>query len=254
MGDYHINSMGNAQLWEPDESGQLAAENADVTNWTVGDPFILIGQVFYDGACNKATVATGLKLQFDKDDAGSWTDVGAATEISYTEDTTLVNDAGSTDRSLSDPSAGACSGGWITGVECTDGACSHAIDPRENWSDVHWALDTDNASAGVKYTFRVWDTTNNQVLGGTAYSAELTVAAADVNIQATCDTLTLTENVATVNAEVEVDAGTAGLSLVAHQANINAEAEWTGKICGVTNPSKICGVAVTSISKVWGVE
>jgi len=25
---------------------------------------------------------------------------------------------------------------------------------------------------------------------------------------------------------------------------------WTGKICGVTNPSKICGVAVANISKV----
>ena len=28
---------------------------------------------------------------------------------------------------------------------------------------------------------------------------------------------------------------------------------WTGKICGVTNPSKICGVAVANISKVSGV-
>jgi len=31
-------------------------------------------------------------------------------------------------------------------------------------------------------------------------------------------------------------------------------AGWTGKICGVTNPSKICGVAVADITKVCGVE
>ena len=29
-----------------------------------------------------------------------------------------------------------------------------------------------------------------------------------------------------------------------------APSGWTGKICGVTNPSKICGVAVANISKV----
>ena len=28
---------------------------------------------------------------------------------------------------------------------------------------------------------------------------------------------------------------------------------WTGKICGVTNPSKINGIAVANISKVCGV-
>ena len=29
---------------------------------------------------------------------------------------------------------------------------------------------------------------------------------------------------------------------------------WTGKICGVTNPAKICGIAVADISKICGVE
>jgi len=29
---------------------------------------------------------------------------------------------------------------------------------------------------------------------------------------------------------------------------------WTGKICGVENPSKICGVAVADIVKVCGIE
>ena len=28
---------------------------------------------------------------------------------------------------------------------------------------------------------------------------------------------------------------------------------WTGKICGVTNPSKICGIDVADIAKVDGV-
>ena len=28
---------------------------------------------------------------------------------------------------------------------------------------------------------------------------------------------------------------------------------WTGKICGVTNPSKICGIAVADIAKVCGI-
>ena len=32
-----------------------------------------------------------------------------------------------------------------------------------------------------------------------------------------------------------------------------APSGWTGKICGVTNPSKICGVSVANISKVCGV-
>jgi len=32
-----------------------------------------------------------------------------------------------------------------------------------------------------------------------------------------------------------------------------AEEGWTGKICGVENPSKICGVAVANISKVNGI-
>ena len=29
---------------------------------------------------------------------------------------------------------------------------------------------------------------------------------------------------------------------------------WTGKISGVTNPAKICGVAIANISKVMGVS
>ena len=33
----------------------------------------------------------------------------------------------------------------------------------------------------------------------------------------------------------------------------SAPAGWTGKICGVTNPSKICGIAVADITKVCGV-
>lgn len=33
-----------------------------------------------------------------------------------------------------------------------------------------------------------------------------------------------------------------------------AAAGWTGKICGVTNPSKICGVDVADIAKVCGVS
>ena len=32
-----------------------------------------------------------------------------------------------------------------------------------------------------------------------------------------------------------------------------AASGWTGKICGVTNPSKICGIAVADITKVCGV-
>jgi len=34
---------------------------------------------------------------------------------------------------------------------------------------------------------------------------------------------------------------------------VSSVSGWTGKICGVTNPSKICGVAVANISKVSGV-
>ena len=40
------------------------------------------------------------------------------------------------------------------------------------------------------------------------------------------------------------------LSVLDYEA---AAAGWTGKINGVTNPAKICGIAVADISKVCGV-
>jgi len=48
--------------------------------------------------------------------------------------------------------------------------------------------------------------------------------------------------------------GPGGDSTISHIAFVGVSSDgWTGKICGVTNPSKICGVAVANISKVSGV-
>ena len=94
MTTLYIADQHNSILRNAADGANLAAENADVADHSPLTDFILCVQVNYSssGACNKASVATNLQLQFQKD-GGTWTNVGASSEIAYADVSGLTDDA-----------------------------------------------------------------------------------------------------------------------------------------------------------------
>ena len=176
MPTYYIDYIDGSQILT---GGEVAVENEniDVTNWTVGDPFILATLIFSAVNCSKNPIATDLKLQFQKDAEG-FGDVGAATEIMYSEATDLVDDAVGTDYGITAP---ATCGGAISGPqECTDAAIVSNDIAGEAWTQIAWALDTDNATAESVYSFQVYSNSDTAACTNTTAIVTITMAAAPV--------------------------------------------------------------------------
>ena len=174
MGTYYIDTSSGSMLLDANEANPTA-ENGSFTNWQKGDDFILVTAISYS-TCNKTTVACSFKLQFSKN-GGAWTDVGAATEISYPADTTLVDGADSVQRVTTNVNS-LCTSGYQVGRESEgDNVVVAFATTLRYHSDIHWALSTDNATVSSVYTFRVINVTNsNTALSGTIASS-VTMAA-----------------------------------------------------------------------------
>jgi hypothetical protein len=180
MTTLYIADQHNSIIRNEADSANLAAENADVADHAIGTDFILCVQVNHSnsGACNKASVATNLKLQYEKDGGGTWYDCTGANEVVGADVSGLTNDAtGGTARCAGTPTG--CGASVETVKDCEDGEVAGPAITKEYWAELKFGLSPANAAAGVKYTFRLWDDTNSQALAGTI-QAEITIASAPV--------------------------------------------------------------------------
>ena len=182
MSNVNWSDTENCRFFDGSEANITdVGENVSIVDHD-GSDLVLVTQIssytITTGACNKDINSAGFRLEFSED-GGGFTPVGAATAVRYTENTSLVNDASTLDRvtagTMTAYNAG-CASGWITGIECTDGACSHNI-VKERFSDIAWALDFSGATAGSVYTFQVYDTTNTAVLNPVVAIPSVTMAA-----------------------------------------------------------------------------
>lgn len=51
-----------------------------------------------------------------------------------------------------------------------------------------------------------------------------------------------------------IDGSVIGISVDDTNARLGISVGWTGKVCGVTSPAKICGIPVANIAKVMGIS
>jgi len=138
-----------------------AAEDAGKADWDKIADFILATAI----ATSKGPLAYAYKLQWrNKTDAGSFADVGATGDITYSAVTDLVDG-----NALLTGEAGCTGvGTWQDGLESEDdnilpdsGTYSLA---DEYWTEFHWALDCSNALDGKEYEFQLL-TTGDNVIG-----------------------------------------------------------------------------------------
>ena len=130
--------------------------DTNVTGHTVGNKFVFETQ-YWDGVgCARACATTGIKLQYNEDDAG-WVDVGAATPISYADCSGLTDEGASTDNCTAQAT---CASGFEAGIQCEDAVTAHT-QTTEYYSNTQWGLGTVNATPGSTYALQVYDTTNN---------------------------------------------------------------------------------------------
>jgi len=162
------------------------SEDGNVANWNVANEFVLCVGVYVDAACNKASDAEQIQIEFRKD-GGGWTPVGAASEIAY--GSTLTNGASiSAIKTASATATSVCgSGSALSGVQVSGTDTSNAMtNAAEIWTEVHFNLDPANAAAGSNYEFRLTNTTASVVLqdqlANTIIDADITMAAAAGNL------------------------------------------------------------------------
>jgi hypothetical protein len=184
MANTYLGQMGSARIYNSSWVDQSGSDGGNVSDWTIGDQFIWVVQVWQGAACNKAISSSQYKLQFERSDNPTvWTDVGASTEIQYASGLLTDDSASGTRRLTSDPSVGECASGFGTAWENDgDNTLNDAgtIAPAtELHHEFQWALDTDNAVAGKTYNFRVYCITDSSVLSGTP-GASLTIAGGNI--------------------------------------------------------------------------
>ena len=194
MGTYYIDQLDGSQLRDANEANPTA-ENGSLTNWPIGDSFVLCTGISYN-TCNKATVLCQLKLQFAID-GGAFNDVGPTTEISFDATTTLVDGDPSVQRITTSINLN-CTSGFLAGYECEgDNLPPVYATGLGNYSEFHWALNTANAVASSVYTFRVVNVTdgNTPLINDSASSitmssggSTITLLAAAVATTSTTDT------------------------------------------------------------------
>ncbi len=168
-GNTYWDTHGYSRIFNTSWVDQSGSADGDVTDWTIGDPFILVSQVYSNAdACNKDCDGAAFKLQFQNvTDAGSWTDVGSATEISWGSG--VVTDDASGSQRLTGDSLSFCGTGYeqayVNEGDNTLPDSGTLTGSTEQWTELQWVLDTDNATAGKRYIFRIVDTTNSVTLG-----------------------------------------------------------------------------------------
>lgn len=208
---YQTRHGGYSRLGNSDHTGQTA-DNGNKTGWVIGDVFILYSQLVVSRTgCDKTGVGGQIKLRFSKD-GGAWTDVGAATEISWAADADTSLDDDTTGTSQIATNASGCSGAVDTVYE---NAADNTVPDSgttgntasEAWHEIQWGLDTDNATAGSVYTFQLYNITQGTACTGTIASS-LTIASADQTVNMSAGTVASSGQALKVGQTAKMSAGT----------------------------------------------
>ena len=207
MSNYDLTRFHGAQIFADDNNWtDTYAEDSAVTGWTIGNPFVLCVCFSSEPGCNKNTNAQTLTLSFRKD-GGDWTTLGASSEISYASTSaSLTNgDPPSAQRITTDTPIDCGTGYASTGKEIVNTNVSASITlTSETWSEVHFALDTDNASAGSTYEFRLTSSLTGDLSDGTdvVINTSIKMASAPFNITPDSTTHSHTAGTASVSSSV----------------------------------------------------
>ena len=168
-------AQGGSRILDANRVDKSEGDNADVTEWVIGDDFILAVNIHSNG---KDTEAAQYKLRWrNVSDSGSFADVSNTGEITYVATTDL------TDGTAIEIGGRKCStqgDTWQNGEENEGDNSCDSIDLADDYeTEIHWALDTTNALKAKEYAFELYDTTNSASRGtcGATLTMELYVLA-----------------------------------------------------------------------------
>lgn len=154
-----------SRIADASRSDQSGSDDTDVINWVKADDFILATQV----GTSKGPLDRRYKLRWrDVTDAGSFADVAASGEISYTAVTVLVD--GATLGSGSKLCTGIPEPDWQDGLEseadneCPDSPGTYSL-ADDYYSEFQWALDCDGSEYEHEYEFELYEITNGVSIG-----------------------------------------------------------------------------------------
>lgn len=180
--------LKTSRIANSDRADQSGSDGGDVAGWVKTADFILGIQI----DCEKGPIARAYKLQWrDVTAAGSFADVGAATEISYAATTVLVDGAALAEgnKLCTGVPAGST---WQNGME-SEGDNELPDDPDtfsladEYYTEFQWALDCSGAIDAHEYEFQLYDVTQGVAIAG-ACPSTITMAwippVADIDIGA----------------------------------------------------------------------
>ena len=168
----------------------LQNEDTNHTGHTVGTDFCI--SVTWGSQSGNKSNSREVRLRWrNKTDAGSFADLGASGELTWSADTTLVNAAAFTTDEHGCVSSGQTN--WVDGEE-REGANAFTYSNLSNdsaWTGAMWAVDTDNAHEGDEYEFELYNQTDTAQIA--VCSATITMAAGDLTINIDTETVTVSE-------------------------------------------------------------
>ncbi|MFC1678464.1 hypothetical protein ACFLZ9_01860, partial [Patescibacteria group bacterium] len=179
------NVTQTSYILENDDGNSVNSDSAEVlasttlTNVLIGERINVRLQIENNGG--DTTGAKVYKLQFDKDFSGSWTDVGAATEISYSYG--LSDEVGGT--TINQYKAAVNTNTWKDG-DWYDGASygpayqtnSYTL-PQNQYTEFVFAVETSKATITATYRFRLYNNTDSEELDDYSNYATISTIATD---------------------------------------------------------------------------
>jgi len=137
-------------------------QDVNVTDWSVGDDFI-VAMAFEEDDSGYYPENSSYRLEWNKD-GGTWNALSGTGELNWSASTDLVNG-----NALVESEAGCTSAEESTFVEGMEreGAndASVVIDAADEWSEIQWAVNCDNATNGSTYGFRLYDIVRSTLIG-----------------------------------------------------------------------------------------
>ncbi len=152
------------------------AASTTLPNLYIGERFAVRIQIENTGGDAKSNIVYKLQFENNTDAPGTWTDVGAATAMSY-----ALGLAGSNGDTISSPAKAEANartwsdGRWYEGTNQT-GSLSIA---KTAYTELVFMVKNNNAAAGKTYRFRLYNQTENSALEAYAKYPVVTTVASD---------------------------------------------------------------------------
>lgn len=157
MAQDYYNTISGSRFVASDRASDLADENANLTNFTIGTDFILAVHLISN---DKDTVSTNYKLQWQRSDEGVWRDLDSTGELNYTVDgATDLTDGEACNQAAGDWHCAEEGGESFSdaGLEREDSNSVITVDVNDAQVECQWAIATDDALANKTYEFRLDD-------------------------------------------------------------------------------------------------